>query len=86
MTAPTAAHGVQVSVDCADPAAMTRFWSLALGYLEQPPPEGSDDWTAFADAVGRLIDAGAELVEEREDSESWWIVLHDIEGNEFCLQ
>ena len=147
MTGPAPAYGVQISVDCADPAAMTRFWSLALGCVEQPPPEGFADWAAFADAVGipddernrfgsavdpagvgprllfqvvpegktaknrmhldvnvgaglhgddrrravrdhagRLIAAGAQLVEEREDADSWWIVLHDIEGNEFCLQ
>ncbi|MDQ2836052.1 MAG: VOC family protein [Actinomycetota bacterium] len=143
----TAGLRFQVSIDCADPAAQSKFWCLALGYIEQPPPEGFDSWDAFADTVdmpaderdrfgsvvdpaglgprllfhkvaegkvvknrlhfdiniggarrgderratvrehaGRLVDAGATLVEEREDDFSWWIVLTDPGGNEFCLQ
>lgn len=137
----------QVSMDCADPEAMTRFWCLALDYIPQPPPAGFDTWDAFADTVDmpveerdkfgsvvdpagigprllfhkvaegkvvknrlhfdiniggalrgderrakvrehaeRLVDAGARLISEREDDFSWWIVLNDPEGNEFCLQ
>jgi hypothetical protein len=142
-------HGprVQISVDCADPVAMTAFWNVALGYVEQPPPEGFDSWDAFADSVGmpaeqrhdmgssvdpagvgprllfhkvpegkvvknrwhldlnvgaglrgserqsavrehaqRLVAAGAAIVGERHDDISWWMVLTDVEGNEFCLQ
>ncbi|MGN6333222.1 MAG: VOC family protein [Motilibacteraceae bacterium] len=44
--------GVQVVFDCADPAEMTRFWSVALGYVEQPPPEGFASWDAFLEAIG----------------------------------
>lgn len=44
--------GVQVVFDCADPQAMTRFWSVALGYVEQPPPEGFASWDAFLDTIG----------------------------------
>jgi predicted enzyme related to lactoylglutathione lyase len=33
-----------------------------------------------------LVAAGATLVGERNDTISWWIVLTDPEGNEFCLQ
>lgn len=142
-------HGlrVQISIDCADPAALTGFWNLALGYVDQPPPEGFDSWDAFADSVGvpaerrgdmrssvdpagagprllfnrvpegkqtknrwhldvnvgaglrggerqavvrehaeRLVAAGGTLVAERHDEYSWWIVMTDLEGNEFCLQ
>lgn len=142
-----AAHRVQVTIDCADPQAMADFWQLALGYIEQPPPEEYPDWNAFADAVGipvedrdrfgavvdpagqgprllfqkvpegkvvknrvhldidvgakltgderkpavrehaqRLVAVGATLVGERTYGISWWIVLTDPEGNEFCLQ
>src|SRR5262249_10367422 len=35
---------VQVVIDCADPERLARFWALALGYREQPPPEGFDSW------------------------------------------
>jgi hypothetical protein len=35
---------VQVVIDCADPQRLARFWGLALGYQEQPPPGGFDSW------------------------------------------
>jgi Glyoxalase-like domain len=38
------ATGVQVVFDCADPAAMARFWAPALHYIEQPPPSGFASW------------------------------------------
>lgn len=43
---------VQVSVDCADPAALSRFWAEALGYEVDAPPKGFDSWDAFLDAQG----------------------------------
>lgn len=46
------AYGVQVTFDCADPAALSRFWASALGYVVQPPPEGFDSWPAFLTSVG----------------------------------
>ncbi len=42
--------GYQVTFDAADPAALARFWALALGWIEQPPPAGFETWEAFADA------------------------------------
>ena len=35
---------VQVVIDCADPARLARFWAVALGYQEQPPPDGFYSW------------------------------------------
>lgn len=46
------ATGFQVVFDCADPAALGRFWAAALGYIEQPPPEGFATWDAFLESVG----------------------------------
>jgi Glyoxalase-like domain len=46
----------QVTVDCADPPRMARFWAGVLGYVPQPPPPGFDSWTAFARSAG-LSDA-----------------------------
>jgi hypothetical protein len=40
----------------------------------------------LADAVERLSQLGASLVEEREQRGEFWIVMQDPEGNEFCLQ
>jgi hypothetical protein len=31
---------------------MARFWSEALDYVVQPPPDGFDTWEDFADSVG----------------------------------
>lgn len=57
------AHSIQVVIACEDPARLTEFWSAALGYIPQPPPEGFDSWEEFADAAGipddRRNDLGA---------------------------
>ena len=43
---------VQVAIDCADPAALSRFWAEALGCVLQPPPEGHDSWESWLAAMG----------------------------------
>lgn len=42
----------QVTVDALDPPALARFWAEALGYVEQPPPDGFASWDAFLDTIG----------------------------------
>lgn len=42
----------QLTMDCADPAAISAFWAEALGYVLQPAPEGYDDWPSFLDSIG----------------------------------
>lgn len=39
--------GIGITMDCADARVMTRFWALALGYEEAPPPEGWGTWADF---------------------------------------
>jgi len=46
------AHSIQVVLACDDPARLTEFWAAALGYVLQPPPDGFETWTDFANAVG----------------------------------
>ncbi|MDH3260935.1 MAG: VOC family protein [Acidimicrobiia bacterium] len=46
------ATSVQIVIDCADPAKLAGFWSTALGYIVQAPPEGFDSWEAFLTDVG----------------------------------
>ena len=41
---------VQITFDCADPAALATFWAEALGYQVQPPPDGFDSWDAALEA------------------------------------
>ncbi|QWF80896.1 VOC family protein [Amycolatopsis sp. CA-230715] len=36
-----------LTVDCAEPGKLARFWALALGYIERPPPEGFANWEAW---------------------------------------
>ncbi len=43
---------VQVTFDCADPAAQAAFWCEALGYRLQDPPPGFDTWDDALDAWG----------------------------------
>ena len=46
------ATGVQVVIDCADPARLAEFWAVALGYVGQGPPPGFDSWPDFLKAQG----------------------------------
>ena len=46
------ARDVQVTFDCADPAALAAFWAEALGYQVQAPPPGFDSWEQALDAFG----------------------------------
>ncbi|MGW0905960.1 VOC family protein [Streptomyces sp. NPDC002853] len=36
-----------VTIDCARPGELAKFWALALGYYEKPPPAGFDSWKAW---------------------------------------
>ncbi len=43
---------LQITVDCADPAGLARFWAEVLGYRLQPPPAGFDSWEAALQSFG----------------------------------
>ena len=58
-----------VTLDCADPSRLARFWALALGYADAPPPAGFDSWDTWFTAFGVPED-------ERGDG----AVLHDPDG------
>lgn len=45
-------RGWALTWDCLDPARMTRFWSMALGYRVAQPPDGFDDWAAYLRTTG----------------------------------
>ncbi len=38
------ATGIQVVMDCADPARLAQFWATALGYQLEAPPDGYASW------------------------------------------
>jgi hypothetical protein len=46
------ASRIQVTFDAEDPPILGAFWALALGYEEEPPPEGFDTWEAWLASVG----------------------------------
>ncbi|WP_433787888.1 VOC family protein [Actinomycetospora sp. CA-101289] len=43
---------VQITLDCADPAALAAFWAEVLGYRVQEPPEGFASWPEALEAFG----------------------------------
>src|ERR1700712_5525439 len=43
---------VQITIDCADPSLLARFWAGALHYVEMPPPAGAESWAAYFRARG----------------------------------
>ncbi|RNG19591.1 VOC family protein [Streptomyces botrytidirepellens] len=46
------ARDVQITFDCADPAALAAFWAEALAYRVQDAPEGFDSWDQALEAMG----------------------------------
>jgi len=67
---------VQVTFDCADPGALSRFWNEVLGYrLDSPPPpyttweEALDAWDVPAE---RRNDASASVDPEDRGPRLWF--------------
>lgn len=42
----------QLTIDCADPELLVRFWAPALGYVPTPPPGDFDTWRAWYLSIG----------------------------------
>ncbi|HSO51228.1 MAG TPA: VOC family protein [Actinomycetes bacterium] len=38
---------MQVTIDCADPGRLARFWATALGYRLEEPPDGFASWQEY---------------------------------------
>lgn len=45
------AKTVQVTLDCADPRALSLFWNEVLDYELPPPPPGFESWDAFSSTL-----------------------------------
>ena len=41
-----------ITIDCADPDMLGRFWAEALGYRPKPPPDGHATWVDHWRAIG----------------------------------
>jgi hypothetical protein len=44
--------GIQIVIDCTDPARLVPFWALALDYVPSPPPTGFGTWNEWYRSVG----------------------------------
>jgi hypothetical protein len=55
---------IQVTIDCADPDLLARFWAEALHYQMEEPPDGFDTWQAYWVSRG----LPAEEIEDGYDS------------------
>lgn len=51
----------QVTFDAHDPERLAAFWSEALGYQAQPPPDGFDTWRDYADDIGIPLEEQGKL-------------------------
>jgi catechol 2,3-dioxygenase-like lactoylglutathione lyase family enzyme len=38
---------MQVTIDCADPGRLAKFWATALGYRLEEPPDGFASWQEY---------------------------------------
>ncbi|SDY00600.1 hypothetical protein SAMN05421504_104196 [Amycolatopsis xylanica] len=63
------AHRVDLTLDCANPVELAKFWNLALGYEHAPPPAPYKTRREWLDAVG--------LPDDDENDGAW---LHDPDG------
>jgi hypothetical protein len=36
-----------LTIDCAHPPTLAKFWAFALGYVNAPPPAGFQSWEAW---------------------------------------
>lgn len=43
---------IGVTIDCADPQRLVRFWCPALGYVPKPPPDGHGSWLDYWRSIG----------------------------------
>lgn len=55
-----------LTIDCARPGVLAKFWALALGYVERPVPAGFSNWAEWFAHFGvpeEEWDDGAYLVD-----------------------
>ena len=74
----------QLTIDANDPAVLARFWAQALGYQPVPPSEPATTWHAHYQA---RLGASVQRRDRYDDPDDpiYYVVMHDPEGNEFCV-
>jgi hypothetical protein len=73
-----------VAFDCADPRKVAAFWAGALDHVvhDDGPPDPDED---VADVVSLVEADGTSVHRSVEEGGSFWTVMQDVEGNEFCV-
>jgi hypothetical protein len=61
----------QITVDAAHPRSLGAFWCEVLGYVEQPPPPGFDNWDDALDQMG---------IDRSDPDRAFAIVPPDMDG------
>jgi hypothetical protein len=77
MNATTRIREVQVTFDCADPAALCVFWQEVLGYPAEAPPAPFATWEEALDAWG---------IPEEHRNDYWAISTPDKSGPRLFFQ
>lgn len=76
-----AAHGPRL-LFMRVPEAKSAKNRMHLDVRASTGPDG--DATKLA-KVAELVEAGGREIGRGEEAGSWWVVMHDPEGNEFCV-
>jgi Glyoxalase-like domain len=67
---------LQLVIDCADPQRLVAFWTQALGYVPEPPPDGHATWREYWVSIGvpeeELPGDAGELPESIVDPAGRW--------------
>jgi hypothetical protein len=53
---------IDITIDCAEPELLARFWRAVLGYIDRPAPDGYSSWEEYDRAHGVAedqLDAGS---------------------------
>jgi hypothetical protein len=61
----------QITVDAGSPRGLGAFWCEVLGYVEQPPPPGFDNWDDALDEMG---------IDRTDPDRAFAIVPPDMDG------
>jgi len=69
----------QLVIDCTNPDLLARFWSAALGYELEPPPDGFTTWDEWRRDIGlpdEYLGIGADsIVDPRGEGPRIWFRL-----------
>lgn len=78
----------QVVIDCHDPSRLVRFWSSALEYRPEPPPDGFAGWAEYWRDLGvpeedlRGVTGPESIVDSKGEGPRIW--FHAVPETKTC--